>query len=733
MPAPPRSRRTTNSSLISAAAIVVAATIALAIHLDAMLREPVLAIDLIGQGLWRTLVAALGGTTSSPGQPLSAQVSSLTLGLCAAGLSLVAWLAGAVWISRRRAVPYRSALCDWGRWGWLWWLLPVLWELLGAAADFSRSDALRALWQRALPICHTMLWAGWLTTFIILVRQPIAQNELAKAAPRIPGLIWAGMVAYFICFAAMNWMLYESLLTPHGDSAMYEEHVWNLLHGKGFRSYLDNGRLFLGEHVQVIHLFVIPLYIFWPSHILLELCQSASLALGAIPVFRIAHRHSASTTAASLLALAYLLYFPMQFLDVAVTFKTFRPNSFEVPFLLFALDALERGRYQTLCAWLGMALLCQEDAATVIAPLGVWIALRQARCAGKADAGARRRTAWFGWGLAVFGVIYVALVIKVVLPWFRNGADVHFAQYFSDLGGSTGEIVANCFAHPGRLAEKFLNVDSAMFALKLLAPLGFLPLLSPGRLAVGAPLLAVLCLSPITNSPEHHFHAALIPILFWAAAAGMANSSSLFTSLVSWWRRRNRSTARGDEEPQRIPPEQFIPSNRWLSVEGTNPLAHAPASMPHPRVNSSVVVAAAMWGALSALMAGFFNIDALSPLGTGFWDPYSRAYWRSLYIPGERAKRFPAVLAVVPPESRVASTDYIHPRFTHHARSYDYSEYRPIVPADTDFIVIDTQHPYSQIKRPDEVKEYRDAPDEWELLDDQSEGYFIVLRRRRGS
>jgi hypothetical protein len=31
------------------------------------------------------------------------------------------------------------------------------------------------------------------------------------------------------------------------------------------------------------------------------------------------------------------------------------------------------------------------------------------------------------------------------------------------------------------------------------------------------------------------------------------------------------------------------------------------------------------------------------------------------------------------------------------------------------------------------VKEYRDAPDEWELLDDQSEGYFIVLRRRRGS
>ena len=46
--------------------------------------------------------------------------------------------------------------------------------------------------------------------------------------------------------------------------------------------------------------------------------------------------------------------------------------------------------------------------------------------------------------------------------------------------------------------------------------------------------------------------------------------------------------------------------------------------------------------------------------------------------------------------------------------------------------MIDTQHPYSQIKRPEEVKEYHDAPDQWELLDDPSGGYFVVLKRRTG-
>ena len=89
----------------------------------------------------------------------------------------------------------------------------------------------------------------------------------------------------------MNWQLYRSLQLPHGDSAMYEEHLWNLLHGKGFRSYLDQG-IFLGEHVQVIHLLLIPLYLLWPSQMLLELCDSALLAASCVPVYWIARRHS---------------------------------------------------------------------------------------------------------------------------------------------------------------------------------------------------------------------------------------------------------------------------------------------------------------------------------------------------------------------------------------------------------------------------------------------------------
>ena len=88
------------------------------------------------------------------------------------------------------------------------------------------------------------------------------------------------------------------------------------------------------------------------------------------------------------------------------------------------------------------------------------------------------------------------------------------------------------------------------------------------------------------------------------------------------------------------------------------------------------------------------------------------------------------MLALVPADSRVASTDYIHPRFTHHARSYDYSSYRPVVPDDTEYIVIDMKHPSSQIGRPSQIKELREHPETWLLLDDTTGGYFAVLKRR---
>ena len=212
--------------------------------------------------------------------------------------------------------------------------------------------------------------------------------------------------------------------------------------------------------------------------------------------------------------------------------------------------------------------------------------------------------------------------------------------------------------------EAFGNAHSAEYALLLLAPLGFLPLLSPGRLAVALPLFLTLCLNEVIDSPFHHVHAAALPILLWSAAAGLgvisrrAFSSQAVVeggttdlpamrtteSWTLWWGRFARAVAR-DRRVLRTEPsvDQFLGSR--LGVLLARPLRRRQAGR------------------------------SLRPRAQG--DS----------VQGPRG------------------LDRLHSPAIHAFRcSYDYSDYpravnnyQPGVPPDTDYIVIDTHGPYSKI------------------------------------
>jgi len=255
-------------------------------------------------------------------------------------VALIAWFAGAIWLVWRRAMPWIDAFVAWGWYGWIWWCVLDVWEWLRIVAVATGSKNVDYLLNMTPQFWLAGCLACWLTTLLIIGLSTDSAKLRESKALKI-GWMWLACGFYIVVFTTMNWRLYFNLLVPHGDSVMYEEHLWNVLHGKGFLSYLDQG-YFLGEHIQFVHLFLIPLYIIWPSHLLLEACSSVALALGAFPVFWMVRRHTASDRTAFAAGVAYLLYFPMQFLDIEIDLKTFRPESFGIPLLLLTLDQLDR-------------------------------------------------------------------------------------------------------------------------------------------------------------------------------------------------------------------------------------------------------------------------------------------------------------------------------------------------------------------------------------------------------
>ena len=641
------------------------------------------------EGGRRWLIRQLGGKLT--GNPLGslARVPFHNVLISNIVFTLLWWLGGAAILAKRRRVPFSRSLLDWGYTSSLWWLLAGSWTVCrflalvtGWSSGFVLISHLPEMWL-------SFASAGWMTAFVCLFirwHEPVA-NAGKTTSWRVSPVVWLSVAVYTLIFGAMNTLLYNNLLIPHGDSAMYEEHLWNLLQGKGFRSFIDKG-LFLGEHIQVIHLGLIPVYVLWPSHLLLEWCESLGLALGAIPVYRMAVRQTQSRWQATCLACAYLLYVPLQRLDISIDFKTFRPEAFGIPLLLAAFDALDGRRWKSFGAWLFAALMVKEDYALIIGPLGLWLAVHEYRFA--APGTSRLKRSLPGVALSVAAVAYLWWAVKIAIPYFKGGQEVHFARYYDRYGQTTNEIVVNMLTHPHWLLGDLLTPENCLFGAALCLSLALLPLWSPGRLAVGAPLFAALCLNQIARNTQHHFHAPLVAVIFWAAAHGLSNVKRAAT----WWKNRHDGVS--------------VTSN------------------PDPNAVIRFAVIMTLFAS-----SGFHFWHSLSPGGLPFWDTHSGARWSQKYAPTERAAQFAHVWKQIPTASRVASTDFVHPRFNHHARSYDYSSYRPEVPPDVEYLIIDARGPYMPPGySPRDVPEYQKHSERWELLPDETHGYFYIFRQR---
>ncbi|TWT57940.1 hypothetical protein KOR42_13080 [Thalassoglobus neptunius] len=653
--------------------------VAVTIFVGFVLESSMASSAFFSESLRATIVESLGGTVAPVASNRDVSLNWLAVLLVGLMTSFVVNLSVACsgWIGTGGSrISLSEVFVKTVRWSW--WLLA--WSILWLVAFLS--PLLTSLLIGFVNLAFGLFLAGW--CYELLDRRKWSRTAIDEASGkssqfRAMLFLVFGMILFTVISVGMNWCLWFNLRIPHGDSVMYEEHLWNVLHGKGFRSYLDQG-LFWGEHIQFAHLFLLPVYALWPSHLLLELCETLLLASGAIPVYFITRRSSGDPKAACLMGLAYLLYFPMHFLDIAIDLKTFRPIVFGVPAMFWAILASESRRWKTMIGCFLFCLAAKEDYAIVIAPFGLWMACHEWVRSKRQNTPRDAARFWIGIATCVLATIYLLVVVKFAIPYFRGWETVHYARYFEAFGKTPTEIATNMLLNPKLLLGQLVTVGSVIYFLRLLVPLG-MPLRAWSQLLVALPLFMLLCLNNLAMQPPgpyHHFHAPIVPILVWSAAVVVGADFA--------------RTGKGTMA-------------KWI-------------------VSCSFA---------TTLLFGF------SPVSIHFWDPGHEMYWKSLYVQDDRAKAIEAILEQIPANARVASTDYVHVRLTHQERSYDYSDYpRKVanyedrVPTDTDLIIIDRRHRYS-IGVYDDISKLRELvaePDEWELLPDETNGYFAVLKRK---
>ena len=321
-------------------------------------------------------------------------------------------------------------------------------------------------------------------------------------------LLWAAMAAYSGGFASLSILRHRAFATGRYDLGNMVQTVWNTAHGNILQMTSGDGRQIsrLAAHFDPILAAFAPLWWLWPSPELLLTAQAIAVALGALPVYRLARKHVGGDRAGLGFALVYLLYPATEWL----TLNEFHPVALACPFLLFAFWYLDEDRLLPFTVFAVLAMTTKEEIGLVVAGFGLWYALKRRRRAGAA--------------IAAAGVAVSAIAVAVVVPHFNSGADSTFYGRYDAIGGSAGGIARTAVTHPWRIAAEAFQGSDLHYLLHLLLPLGLLFAAAPLVLVAALPELALNQLSATSTQTSIHFHytAGAIAPLVIAAVLGSA-------------------------------------------------------------------------------------------------------------------------------------------------------------------------------------------------------------------
>ena len=196
--------------------------------------------------------------------------------------------------------------------------------------------------------------------------------DRARANPAVVALAGAVLI-WFLVFGRLIWLRHARYATFDFDLGHHDQAIWLLAHGKGFITV--SGMPVLGHHLTLAYFAVAPLYWFGGGAQLIDLLQTAALALSAVPLFLYARDRLSNEWLALTFGVAWLLNPTVQWL----CWEAWHPETMAIPFLLMTWLMASRRRHGWYWVFLIAALTWKEDIALAVIGLGIVLIVRRQR------------------------------------------------------------------------------------------------------------------------------------------------------------------------------------------------------------------------------------------------------------------------------------------------------------------------------------------------------------------
>lgn len=236
---------------VTSSAILLTSLVALTSMIWTVCTEPSLANVFWPGDIHQSLVQGLGGSvTAGVDRPIQSDVAWSSVFLRVIGSLLIMSLIGstATHLRQRTSGVSRGISANCPGLAILTFrqmysiaapgLCCLLWLGAWLMVTATSNTAVLAFVVMTTPLFMAMILAGVLSRFLGFLARP-SESIVSPLRMDTARTIWPELSVVILAILAweatsfwMNERLYAGLLVPHGDSAMYEEHLWNVWHGK---------------------------------------------------------------------------------------------------------------------------------------------------------------------------------------------------------------------------------------------------------------------------------------------------------------------------------------------------------------------------------------------------------------------------------------------------------------------------------------------------------------------
>ncbi len=341
------------------------------------------------------------------------------------------------------------------------------------------------------------------------------------------------ILLYTIVLSYFAILRHHAFMSTAWDLGIYEQVLWSTVNtGRLFwytpEIVINPSCCFFGIHFSPILFLVLPVYALFQTTESLLVLQVFFLAVGAVPLYKLAIYETYSPKQALVFASLYLVYPPIH----GVAFFDFHVQAF-LPFLFFsAFYYFKKEEWEKYFLFIVLSLMVIEFVSLIVVFFGLYGLWTK-----KKKIFDLVRTSDFKELLSNKGVFFCSFTILLGLIWFIVARNVISGinpsapphpnwETFGDPIHNLPEFVFNVLANPIKTLEVVFTPfgQKAVYIFGLFAPLAFLSFLDLPSLMIGAPWFLVAFLSNYASyyAPiGYQYVAFVVPFVFISAVYGV--------------------------------------------------------------------------------------------------------------------------------------------------------------------------------------------------------------------